>query len=26
MRAHGGSVSVQSEPGHGAKFTLFFPI
>jgi two-component system OmpR family sensor kinase len=26
MRAHGGSVSVQSEPGNGAKFTLFFPI
>jgi len=26
MRAHGGSVSVQSEPGSGAKFTLFFPL
>jgi two-component system OmpR family sensor kinase len=26
MRAHGGSVSVQSEPGNGAKFTLFFPL
>lgn len=26
MRAHGGSVSVQSEPGLGANFTLFFPI
>jgi two-component system OmpR family sensor kinase len=25
MRAHGGSVSVVSEPGHGAAFTLFFP-
>lgn len=25
MRAHGGSVSVTSEPGHGATFTLFFP-
>jgi len=26
MRAHGGSISVQSEPGNGAKFTLFFPL
>jgi two-component system OmpR family sensor kinase len=26
MRAHGGSVSVQSELGQGATFTLFFPI
>lgn len=26
MRAHGGSVSVQSELGRGAKFTLFFPV
>jgi two-component system OmpR family sensor kinase len=26
MRAHGGSVSVQSEPGQGATFTLFFQI
>lgn len=26
MRAHGGSVSVQSIPGQGAKFTLFFPV
>lgn len=26
MRAHGGSVSVLSELGHGATFTLFFPI
>lgn len=26
MRAHGGSVSVHSELGHGATFTLFFPI
>lgn len=25
MRAHGGSVSVVSEPGKGAAFTLFFP-
>jgi two-component system OmpR family sensor kinase len=25
MRAHGGSVSVQSAPGEGAVFTLFFP-
>lgn len=26
MRAHGGSVSVQSVLGEGATFTLFFPI
>lgn len=26
MRAHGGSVSVQSELGNGATFTLFFPM
>lgn len=26
MRAHGGSVSVVSEPGQGATFTLFFPV
>jgi two-component system OmpR family sensor kinase len=25
MRAHGGSVSVQSTPGEGAVFTLHFP-
>jgi two-component system OmpR family sensor kinase len=25
MRAHGGSVSVESELGKGATFTLFFP-
>ena len=25
MRAHGGEVSVKSEIGHGATFTLFFP-
>jgi two-component system OmpR family sensor kinase len=24
MRAHGGSVSVQSTPGEGAVFTLLF--
>ena len=26
MKAHGGSVSVASEPGNGATFTLHFPI
>jgi two-component system OmpR family sensor kinase len=26
MRAHGGTVSVTSEIGHGATFKLFFPI
>jgi two-component system OmpR family sensor kinase len=26
MKAHGGSVSVTSEPGKGAIFTLFFPV
>ena len=26
MRAHGGRVSVASELGHGASFTLFFPL
>ncbi|MEY3008931.1 MAG: sensor histidine kinase [Candidatus Nanopelagicaceae bacterium] len=26
MRAHGGTVSVTSELGHGATFKLFFPI
>ena len=26
MRAHGGTVSVTSEVGHGATFKLFFPI
>jgi two-component system OmpR family sensor kinase len=25
MRAHGGGVSVASELGKGATFTLFFP-
>nr|WP_240807019.1 HAMP domain-containing sensor histidine kinase [Polyangium spumosum] len=25
MRAHGGSVRVESEPGRGAAFILFFP-
>jgi two-component system OmpR family sensor kinase len=26
MRAHAGQVSVESEPGEGATFTLFFPL
>ncbi len=26
MRAHGGAVDVQSVPGHGSRFTLFFPV
>jgi two-component system OmpR family sensor kinase len=26
MRAHGGTVKVTSELGHGATFKLFFPI
>jgi len=26
MRAHGGRVSVTSQPGQGATFTLFFPV
>jgi signal transduction histidine kinase len=26
MRAHAGEVSVESELGNGATFTLFFPL
>jgi two-component system OmpR family sensor kinase len=26
MRAHAGQVSVESELGKGATFTLFFPL
>jgi signal transduction histidine kinase len=26
MKLHGGSVSVESEVGRGASFTLIFPI
>ncbi len=26
MQAHGGKVTVESELGKGASFTLFFPI
>jgi signal transduction histidine kinase len=26
MRAHAGEVSVESKPGQGAIFTLFFPL
>jgi two-component system OmpR family sensor kinase len=26
MRAHAGEVSVESEVGKGAVFTLFFPL
>jgi signal transduction histidine kinase len=25
IQAHGGTISVKSEPGQGAEFTLFFP-
>jgi PAS domain S-box-containing protein len=26
VRAHGGAVTVESEPGRGSKFRLFFPV
>ncbi|MFY3383134.1 PAS domain-containing hybrid sensor histidine kinase/response regulator [Paracidovorax sp. MALMAid1276] len=26
MRTHEGAVDVQSSPGHGARFTLYFPV
>jgi CheY-like chemotaxis protein len=26
MRSHGGAVVMQSEPGHGALFELYFPV
>ncbi|HSB43803.1 MAG TPA: ATP-binding protein [Nitrospira sp.] len=25
IRAHGGQINVESEPGHGARFTIVFP-
>ncbi len=26
MRAHGGDIRLESEPGHGTKVTLYFPL
>jgi signal transduction histidine kinase len=26
VEAHGGAIDVQSEPGHGTKFTIRLPV